>query len=71
MIQAYRAIAGACEFGTRNFCEGKALPSKLTVSEAIKLTAGQYGSDQFKGFSSREQTLIRPPIIRSETGERA
>jgi hypothetical protein len=50
MIQAYRAITGACEFGVRSFCEGKKIPKKLTVAKAIEITSGQYGHDQFKGF---------------------
>lgn len=50
MIQAYRAITGACEFGVRNFCEGKSLPKKITVSDAIQLTKGQYGSESFGSF---------------------
>ena len=52
-IRAYRAITGACEQGTRHFCEtlGK-LPEKLTIGEAIKLTSGQYGSGSFAKFFS-------------------
>ncbi len=49
-IQAYRAITGACEFGVKSFCESKKLPEKLTVSKAIELTKGSYGSEQFAGF---------------------
>ena len=51
VIKAYRAITGACEQGTRNFCEklGK-LPEKLTINEAIELTKGQYGSQAFAAF---------------------
>ena len=52
-INAYRSITGACESGTRHFCElAVNLPDKLTVSEAIKLTTGQYGSDVFAKFFS-------------------
>ncbi len=51
IIKAYRAITGACEAGTRNFCERSGdLPSKLTVADAIKMTRGQYGSDAFSKF---------------------
>ena len=50
MIQAYRAITGACEFGVKDFCQGKKLPPKLSVAKAIELTQGRYGNEQFKGF---------------------
>ena len=50
LIEAYRAITGACEFGTRNFVEGRKVPKKMTVQEAIKITSGQYGSDEFAKF---------------------
>ncbi len=50
-ITAYRAITGACEQGTRHFCEGVGkLPDNLTIGEAIKMTAGQYGNRQFAEF---------------------
>ena len=51
VIKAYRAITGACEAGTRHFCEqvGK-LPEKLTIEEAITRTKGQYGSNTFASF---------------------
>ena len=53
-IESYRVITGACETGTRHFCEtaGK-LPSKATVREVIKLTEGQYGHDSYKSFFAR------------------
>ena len=50
LIGAYRVITGACEFGTRQFCNGRDLPDKCTIREAIKLTAGQYGAERFAGF---------------------
>ena len=50
MIQAYRAITGACEFGVKDFCQGRDLPKKISVDQAIKLTKGKYGNDQFKEF---------------------
>jgi hypothetical protein len=50
IIQAYRAITGACEFGVKQFCEGKKLPNPLTIKAAIELTKGQYGSEQFEEF---------------------
>ena len=53
MIGAYRAITGACEQGTRHFCEGLGkLPERLTVGEAVELTKGQFGSDAFAKFFS-------------------
>jgi hypothetical protein len=50
-IKAYRAITGACELGTKNFCDqqGK-LPKKLKISDAITLTKGQFGADVFAKF---------------------
>jgi len=58
MIKAYRAITGACEQGTRNFCErlGK-LPQKLTINEAIELTQGQYGNQEFVEFFDQMETV--------------
>ena len=50
LIGAYRVITGACEFGTRQFCNGRDLPDKCTIREAIKLTAGQYGAERFAEF---------------------
>jgi hypothetical protein len=50
-IKAYQAITGACESGTRHFCEQSGqLPNKLTIEDAIKRTQGQYGSDSFAKF---------------------
>ena len=50
LIGAYRVITGACEFGTRQFCNGRDLPDKCTIREAIKLIAGQYGAERFAEF---------------------
>ena len=50
LIRAYRAITGACEFGTKQFCESVKLPAKATVAKAIELTKGQYGNETFKKF---------------------
>lgn len=50
MIRAYRAITGACESQTRAFCESHNLPKTISAIEAIKLTEGQPGSNQFKAF---------------------
>ena len=50
-IKSYRAITGACEFGTRHFVESldKKL-RKLTPRKVIELTKGQYGSCKYKEF---------------------
>ena len=50
LIKAYRVITGACEFGTKQFCNGRDLPDTATVEQAIKITAGQYGSERFREF---------------------
>jgi hypothetical protein len=50
MIAAYRAITGACEAGTKSWCEGKTLPEKVSVKVAIRLTRGAYGGEKFKAF---------------------
>ena len=54
LIQAYRAITGACEFGTRQFCQSVKLPDKATVAEAIELTKGKYGNKEFAEFFEDE-----------------
>lgn len=51
-IEMYRAITGACAFGTKHFVETH-LPvkkEKYTVSEIIALTKGQFGSETFSQF---------------------
>ena len=50
LIHAYRAITGACAEGTREWCEGKKLPSKISVKVAIRLTRGAYRAEQFAAF---------------------
>jgi hypothetical protein len=50
IIGAYRAITGACEFGVREFCEGKKLPKSMTIRKAVELTKGKYGNEQFAEF---------------------
>ena len=50
LIQSYRAITGACEFGTKQFCESQKLKSKYSIAEVIKLTNGKFGNDKFKEF---------------------
>ena len=50
-IQMYRVITGACEAGTKHFVGGLTkTKSKYKISELIKMTAGQYGSETFKNF---------------------
>ena len=50
IIEAYRIITGACEEGTKLFCEGKQLKENMTIKEAVEITNGSYGSDKFKEF---------------------
>ena len=50
IIGAYRVITGACETGTKQWCEGKKLPERLSVKLAIRLTKGAYRSEQFEKF---------------------
>jgi hypothetical protein len=50
MIVAYRVITGACSYGTNNFLQGKNIKEELAVKEAINITKGQYGHDNFKEF---------------------
>lgn len=50
-IKSYRAITGACEFGTRYFVESlDKKPRKLTPRKVIDLTAGQYGNEEYREF---------------------
>ena len=46
----YRVITGACSFGCEQFISGKVKKTKLTIRDAIKLTADQYGGKQFASF---------------------
>ena len=50
IIGAYRAITGACETGTKMFCEGKDIPEKMSIKKAIELTNGAYKSKEFAAF---------------------
>jgi hypothetical protein len=50
IIGCYRAITGACESGTKMFCEGKELPEKMSIKQAIEKTKGAYKSEMFKAF---------------------
>ncbi len=55
VIRAYRVITGACETGTKQFCEGKTLPSKISIKVAIRITRGAWGSDKFAQFFAKEK----------------
>ncbi len=51
LIEAYRVITGACEFGVKEFmARAKVNKEAFTVSEAIKLTKGEFGSEAFSEF---------------------
>lgn len=50
MIEAYRVITGACEYGVRQWAESKKLPTKLSVKKAIELVGDSYGHKQFTEF---------------------
>jgi len=50
MIKAYRVITGACEFGTKDFCEKMQLKEKYTPKEVVEITYGKYGNDKFAKF---------------------
>ena len=55
LIKMYRAITGACEAGTRYFCENNVLPDKCTIKKAIELTKGQYNADKFEKFFNKSE----------------
>ena len=44
----YRAITGACNYGTKMFMEERKLKKTYTLEEILKETQGAYGSDKFK-----------------------
>ena len=50
LIKAYRVITGACEFGTKEFCNSQELKSEYSIKEVIKMTSGKFGNEQFKQF---------------------
>ena len=56
-IAAYRTITGACSAGTRDYIENR-LPKphkeRYTIREVIDLTQGEYESDKFKNFFTKE-----------------
>ena len=51
LIEAYRSITGACEFGVKQFCESNGkLKNKYSIEEVIKITDGKFGNKEFKEF---------------------
>ena len=46
----YRIITGACEFGTKKFCESIKLKENYSIQEIIDITKNQYGGESFKSF---------------------
>ena len=54
LIQAYRVITGSCETGTRQWCESKKLPVRVSVKVAIRLTRGAYQAGKFAEFFKKE-----------------
>ena len=59
-IEAYRAITGACSFGTKDFVlnrlENK--KSEYSVSEIIELTKNEYGGSSFENFFNKYGTQL-------------
>ncbi|MDR2869501.1 MAG: hypothetical protein LBV04_03540 [Deferribacteraceae bacterium] len=50
-IASYRTITGACEQGVQLFVESlPEIPQALTVCKVIELTAGRFGSKEYKAF---------------------
>jgi hypothetical protein len=52
-IPMYRVITGACESGTRDFCENAELKDKMSIADLIEVTKGQYGNQTFKEFFNK------------------
>jgi len=53
LIEMYRVITGACEYGVKEFVKSQSkMKKKYSVEEIIDLTAGNYGHEQFKEFFS-------------------
>jgi hypothetical protein len=55
-ITMYRVITGACQQGTKMFIDnlGESIKDEYTISEIIELTNGEYGSDRFREFFTKE-----------------
>ena len=51
LIEMYRVITGACEYGVKDFVKSQEnLKKKYSLSEIIELTENCYGHDVFKDF---------------------
>lgn len=52
LVTMYRILTGACRQGSENFVKslGSELKDSYTVREAIELTKGQYGAEQFAHY---------------------
>ena len=55
MVTMYRIITGACQQGTEAFLDnlGDKRKGSYTIREAIELTGGQYGAEQFERFFTK------------------
>jgi len=55
MVATYRIITGACQQGTEAFLGnlGNKRKGSYTIREAIELTRGQYGAEQFERFFTK------------------
>jgi hypothetical protein len=51
IIESYRVITGACEFGVRNFVESNNIEKKpYSIREVIEKVSGNYGCNEYKDF---------------------
>ena len=51
MVECYRVITGACEYGVREFLKRTCVEERAyKISEVIEMTASEYGGDIFKKF---------------------
>ena len=53
-IKMYRAITGACEYGTRSFVEQQKTKKEYSIKEIIELTQGQFGNETFTKFFNKK-----------------
>ena len=53
-IKMYRAITGACEYGTRSFVERQKTKKKYSIKKIIELTKGQFGNETFDKFFNKK-----------------
>jgi hypothetical protein len=56
MVECYRVITGACEYGVREFLSRKEVKEKkkYSIGEVVKMTSGEYGGKEFKEFFSHK-----------------